>query len=497
MNEVNSNAVLNQVTEPMIVVDWDGNIIFFNEGLTRYEYLARQQFKKGMPLVDVVSADRKEIFLTMLRQVKTNHIPVTSEAEYKDARGRSVFFEVTFSPVMIEGNEPEQICILLHEITHQKTFERRSVELIQQLSNLIENANAFIFSVDSREYITEWNKECARITNYEKNEVLAQKVYQLLDTNSHQGFATLMQKVLQGIPVSNQELIIRNRDGRSVTALVNATPRLNPSQNVVGVLLVGQDMTELFQYRNHLEEEIKDRTSKLAQAIEKEKELVALKNRFVSVASHEFRIPLSSVGASVNSLKKSPALRQEDHDHLVAIEHHVVYMKKLLDDILTVKRAENHGLKAVNEPLDLVRLLQTMVQEVCINAGYSHSVVTFFSQPVIMIESDERLLRNVFLNLLSNAMKFSPGKKEVGLSASIAGNNVCVEVSDHGIGIPQADLEKIFDPFERASNATDINGTGLGLSIVKRAVETLGGTITVDSVQHTGTKFSVNLNIPN
>ena len=488
-----NDMILNQLSDCVIIVDADEKILYYNDEAMKYCHLTRKPLQKGVPLTELVSQERKEIVRQILKQVRTNKTIQTSEAEYKDASGRSFFFEVTYNPIVNEANEPEAVCIVSHEITHHKAFEKRSIQLIGELTSLIENANALIFSVDSREYVTEWNKECIRVTHYEKNEVLAQKVNELIDSGSRQNFDKLVKTVLSGEAISNQELMIKTKDDGSLIVLVNATPKVSQSKHVVGVLFVGQDITELSEYRQSLEEKVKDRTEKLKEALEKEKELVDLKNRFVSVASHEFKMPLSSIDSSVNFLKTNTSLRQDDVSKLENIETQVGFMKSMLEDVLTFKKGEENKLQANYQQIDLVTFLGKIIGEVAASSRHSHELRAQFNQPSMIMDSDEKLLRNVFLNVLSNAVKFSPGKKLVEIIVNASDEKIEVKIRDQGIGIDEKDLKRVFEPFNRGSNVSEIKGTGLGLSIVKRAVETLGGSLAIESALNKGTTITIRL----
>lgn len=491
----NNSDILGQLSDSVLILDSKDKIMFFNQGATRYQHLLRQRFQVGAPFLDIVSAEREEVVRTIIRQVRKSRKPLTSEAEYRDTAGHSYFFEVIYNPVVSVQNDMDQICVLSREITHHKTFERKSLRLIQDLTNVLENANALIFSIDSREYVTEWNKECVKVTGNEKNEVFTQKIYSYLDDRSHQKFRNLVQKVLSGESVSNEEFLFKAKAGEAKTVLVNATPKFNAAKNVIGILIVGQDITELSEYRKSLEDKVKDRTEKLKQALDKEKELVEIKNRFVSVASHEFRIPLSSISGYVKSIQLNPSLRDIDHVNLEAIEKQVVHMKSLLDDILTIKKAENHALTARINSLEIVQFLTKLAEEVSANANHSHKVKLTFSDQQIEIRSDEKLLRNIFLNVLSNAIKFSPAHPEVIVSVTTVNHSIEIKVEDRGIGISEEDLQKLFEPFRRGSNATEIKGTGLGLYIARKAVEALRGEMQVKSTIHKGTTITISLPI--
>jgi PAS domain S-box-containing protein len=495
MKELLNKEILSQLPESLLLLDEEGKILFFNEGASKFSNLV--QLREGASLADIVSADRKEIVRNIISQVRQKRTRQVSEAEYKDPDGRSYFFEVSYSPV--ETGEPGKIniCVLAHDITYHKTFEKKSIQLLDEFSSLIENANALIFSVDSRAYVTEWNKECIRVTQYDKNDVLAQKATSVIDDKSHADFENVLKTVIGGDAISNQELLIRTKNREHLTILVNATPRKSSKKNVVGVLFVGQDITELTQYRSSLEEKVKDRTESLKRALEKEKELVELRNRFVSVASHELKMPLSTIDSSIRYLENSPSLNHDDLERVQNIATQVSHMKSLLEDVLTVKKADERKLQANFKTLDLIAFLNTISEEVRAGLGNTHLVNKNFSTPSLLIESDEKLLRNIFLNLLSNAIKFSPREKSIDLVVTHSSRQIVIEVTDKGIGIDPTDINRVFEPFNRGSNASDIKGTGLGLSIVKRAVEAINGKLEVHSELNKGTRMTITINQPN
>jgi signal transduction histidine kinase len=292
--------------------------------------------------------------------------------------------------------------------------------------------------------------------------------------------------------VNNRVFTLRNQFGSTSTLLFNVTPKVNATGQVIGATFLGQDITELSEYRRSLEKKVEERTEKLKTALQKEKELVEIRNKFVSIASHEFKIPLASITSSVSDLLADKNISQHGKEELERIDQQVRYMKAMLEDVLdTAKSRESKSLVAKLEPVNLVAFLQKIIAEVLAGTKFTHMVVTDFPVATILIESDDKLLRNIFINILSNAIKFSPDQKEVFVSAATNRKFVTVVVRDFGIGISDQDLESIFEPFHRGKNATEIPGTGLGLSIVKKAIETLGGEFSVDSKLGKYTEMSV------
>ena len=177
--------------------------------------------------------------------------------------------------------------------------------------------------------------------------------------------------------------------------------------------------------------------------------------------------------------------------YLHLIQQSCLEMTEMLDDILTIGRAEAGKLTYTPAPLDLVALCHSLVEEARLTASAGHVVTFSRTGACPPVKLDERLVRQILVNLLSNAIKYSPNGGEVRLALACSPGQVEFQVQDHGLGIPPE--AQVFKPFYRASNVDTISGTGLGLSIVKRAVELHEGTIQYTSVVGAGTTFIVTL----
>lgn len=249
--------------------------------------------------------------------------------------------------------------------------------------------------------------------------------------------------------------------------------------------------------RNKLEALVKERTKELEEAIKKEKQLVELKNQFVAIASHEFRTPLSTIRFAADYLHDY--LERLDKDEIKSklkkIEKQVVHMAALLEDVIMAGRTELNKIPVVKSTIKLKSLLDKIQEEVLYSTKNSHRIELILVCEKESIQTDEKLLRNILINLLTNAIKFSPGKESIGFKMVSEENNLIIEVSDKGIGISDEDMPKLFEAFHRGSNTTSISGTGLGLSIVKKAVELLKGEITIKSKLDEGTSIKVLLPI--
>jgi PAS domain S-box-containing protein len=252
-----------------------------------------------------------------------------------------------------------------------------------------------------------------------------------------------------------------------------------------------QDVTELVQYREGLEEMVRERTQKLNQALEKEKELVGMKSRFISIASHEFRTPLSTISLATGFLQKyqNRMTPEQVTQKLEEIEKQVKQMTFLLDDVLLVGKAEAGKVKINLSKLKLSALKQIAGEAV--DGIGTHTLVYSEKCDAREIITDEKLVRNIITNLLTNAVKFSPDRKKVYMDVSCNHKRVKIIVRDEGIGIPPEEIEELFIAFSRGSNVGTIEGTGLGLSIVKKAVDLLNGSLDVKSELGKGTEFKI------
>jgi signal transduction histidine kinase len=237
-------------------------------------------------------------------------------------------------------------------------------------------------------------------------------------------------------------------------------------------------------------------TEKLLQeSLEKEKELSTLKSRFISTASHEFRTPLAAVLSSAEMIQRYSKTWSEEKfsQHLDRIKNSVEYLTKLMDDILTLSRADAGKIKFNPQPVDLHQICHRIVEESQINESDKHEIVFNYKPTQKIYTLDSNQINVILQNLISNALKYSPKGGKIEFNVSSCNNKIQFSVKDDGIGIPEKELPELFQSFHRATNSISIKGTGLGLSIVKNAVELLKGNITVESEIDKGSMFTVNI----
>ncbi|MEK7437467.1 MAG: PAS domain-containing sensor histidine kinase [Pseudomonadota bacterium] len=233
--------------------------------------------------------------------------------------------------------------------------------------------------------------------------------------------------------------------------------------------------------------------AELLTALQREKELSEMKSKFVSIASHELRTPLATILSSSELLEHySDSLSAEDRLKMLhGIQGGVKRMNAMIEDVLIIGKAEAGALQFDPKPVDLRDLCSKVVEE--LRGGVAKGHVIRFEQQFEhgSLNLDEKLLRHILTNLLSNAAKYSPVGSTISLLLAERDGQALIEVGDQGIGIPAEDQARMFESFHRASNVGNRQGTGLGLVIAKKAVELHGGSISIDSKVDAGTRFSV------
>lgn len=490
------NDILDNLNDSIIIIDSFGHVSLFNKEAVRIQKsISETPIQIGEPFLEVVIPERRETVAEILKSIKKHKKAIKDFAEYHTPSGSKVFLEINFVPVLGRKKELRYIHVISQDITSRKIFERKARAASADVKNLLENANAIILSVDSQGYIVEWNNHCAQITGFDKNEIYSKKVTDILLTE-HNGylFDDLMTSILENHCIGNYELPIQTKNGCEIIVMLSATPRTNTYGQVVGATLVGQDITELTQYRRSLENLVEKKTSELQQVLKKEKEMVDMKSRFVSIASHEFRTPLSSIDFAANFIKQNASTigSKKINEKIQVIEKHVSHMNHLLNDVLIYSKNESDNIKLVTSEICLNSFSRSIIEEVEANALYSHKIHRSSNQLGDLV-TDEKLLRNIMINLLTNAIKFSPGQEAVFLIMEDMGSHITIAVRDHGIGIPEDEIDMIFEPFIRGKATDTIPGTGLGLSIVKKAVDLLHGAIQAESTPGAGSFFKVTI----
>ncbi len=399
-----------------------------------------------------------------------------------------------------EGSQ--SLAITVEQLGNQiKETERKDAELERVntfLNNIWNHAGAIIFVCDTDGLIQFFNPAAEKWLGYSSAEVVNKMTLASFHMNSElekkaeelsertgrmikPGFEVFTTAVELNQD-TNQEWHYVRKDRTTFFVSLNVTPLKDANNNISSYLGIAIDISEK-----------KKAEMELLAALEKEKELNELKSRFVSMASHEFRTPLSAVLSSAYLLSKYPKTEEQPQreKHIQRIVSSVTSLTEILNDFLSVGKIEEGDIQAHSREFDIKELMNEILHEVnhLLKKEQKISYVHTGKERVTYL--DPSMMKHIVTNLLSNAIKFSPEKSIIELVSEKTDKKLVVSVKDSGIGIPAEDIENLFKRFFRSSNVTNIQGTGLGLHIVAKYTELLNGRITCESKLGEGTKFTI------
>jgi two-component system sensor kinase FixL len=384
------------------------------------------------------------------------------------------------------------------------------------LNAIIQNAIDGIITIDERGLIETINPAACKLFDYTPQEVIGKNVSFLMpppDRDQHDEYIRRYQhtRVPHIIGIGREVMGLR-KDGsvfpfRLGVSEVKYSGRIIYTGFIHDLSKQKQAEDQLKEYASHLEEIVDERTLSLKKTVqalqrakeevsislEKEKELGQLKSRFVSMASHEFRTPLSAIQLSASLIDKyaQPLKSEQISKHVAKIKNSVGNLTAILNDFLSLERLEAGNVEPAFTPFDLVKFSEEIAEEMQLVAKQNQKIIYQHTGKINTISLDQNLLKNCIINLMTNAIKYSGENTFIEFNTETDENTCVITIRDNGIGIPEADQKHLFEPFFRAHNTGNTPGTGLGLNIVARYTNLMKGKIDFKSVVNQGTLFKI------
>ncbi|MBP6646067.1 MAG: PAS domain S-box protein [Burkholderiaceae bacterium] len=400
----------------------------------------------------------------------------------------STFWAMLSGKAVNPGKNQQGTVWVVMDISERKALEKALQQTTVEREAILNNTLVGISY--NRNRCVEWvNDKYLEMTGLSRDEVIGKSsrmFYASDEEYEEDGRAINAGLLSEGGYSSERQIARKNADPFWVVLSGRCVLEKDPSAGVIWTML---DISK----RRQAEEDTRA-------ALTRQTELNALRSRFVSMTSHEFRTPLATILSSAELMRYySDRMDAAEKDETLAgIEIAVQRMTNMLERVMLIGKSDADMLDFAPRTLNLDHLCRDLMSEAMAQQRGATSQVNYrFDLADPMGGYDEKLLRHIFSNLLSNALKYSPEGLPIEFRIQKDGQKVVFEVVDQGIGIPQTEIPHLFDTFHRASNVGNIPGTGLGLSIVKKSVEVHGGTIDVESIagddpRH-GTRFRVRL----
>jgi two-component system sensor kinase FixL len=429
-------------------------------------------------------------------------------------------------------------------------MDRSLPELALRLKAIIDTAIDGIITIDEKGLIESINPAAATLFGYQQEEIVGQNISILMPSPHRENHDAYISNYLRTgeaqIIGYGREVKALKKDGTqfpirlAVSEVKGGERRLFTGiiHDLTDLKKVEREVKSLNQQlelkNNELEVKVDERTAKLAEAVNKmlevntklkkeisekeqiastllkkeqelitlltkEKELSELKNRFVSMASHEFRTPLSTVLSSIELIEMYVQKERLDktEKHINRVRTAVHHLTTILNDFLSLSRLEGGAIQLNSEQFSVKDFCDQVLGEIQNQLRPGQRVVHNSDVDDLFIYCDKNALRHIFYNLLSNASKYSNTDQTIYCIIQVSEAQLRIEVRDEGIGIPVEDQKYLFTRFFRANNVENIKGTGLGLNIVQQYVNLLQGKISFDSTPGKGTSFFVDIPLPN
>lgn len=433
-------------------------------------------------------------------------------------------FRVRLTVLTIRENDTDFWLVRLRNSGRLYQAERELQQSLLRYEAVFTNATIGIIVANQAGQIVSANQLARQLFDYPDDELVGLSIDRLVPTNVSQYHERLRQSFNDNPQVRamghNRDLHARRKDGSvfpveislsyfrkdeqlyAVAYIIDSTFKKEAEQQ----LLAHRDRIE--RLNAELEQKVIDRThalmttleqleeskDELAKALSAERQLGELKSRFVSMASHEFRTPLTTVLTSASLIEKYPGIDQQDkrQKHIQRIRASVDHLNDILEEFLSVGRLEEGKIETRPVRVDLARLVDDVIGDMQSMRKPDQRIQTELNgQDAVWLDSS--LLRNVIVNLLSNAIKYSGAGSLIRVLGHWQQGELTLSIADQGVGISPADQEHLFERFFRAKNAGNVPGTGLGLHIVGRYVELMGGRVHLHSELNQGTTVSLTL----
>lgn len=526
-------SVVGQLIDGVVVIDRKGTVLFVNAAMKNLfgfedSEMLGQNVRMLMPEPYHSQHDN---YIRNYQRTGERHI-MGGGREVVAKRKDGSMFPIFLGVNELEADGEKVFLGVIHDISGRKLAETAYREADNKLRAILQTAVEGMIIMDQRGRIDLMNPAALRLFGYEEGELFGKNIKVLMPEPDHSYHDTYLQRYKEtgrrNIIGKGREVMGKRNDG-TVFPFSLAVSEVELRDKVMYVGLI-HDLTDvklaqrkLEEVNINLERKVEMRTKELEEinehlrafnerlgteikrrkeaeesalaALEKEKQLNEMKSRFVSMASHEFRTPLSGILTSVSLLARYTGLEHADkrEKHISTIKSSVRNLTGILNDFLSLDKLESGKVSVNIQKFAFQPMMEEFEAEMMNNCKPGQYITVTNDGNVDVIQADRHLLKNILINLVSNGLKYSSDGQEVKVNLSRRDYDLVIAVTDKGIGIPEKDQEHMFERLFRASNVTNVQGTGLGLNIVKKYIDLHNGSITFTSREGEGTTFTATI----
>jgi PAS domain S-box-containing protein len=490
------------ISEGLLVVNKNFKIIDFNERLLdMFGYSAEELLNNDLNVLIPVNLHHKHDAYVKQYKAKPEkkQMGIGRVLEARTKNNQLFYIETSLNHLSLEGEI--FFVALITDITKRVEAEKKLKDLNEQLEQEVEKRTKALFESQALYTAVARNFPNGTINVFDKNfnYIFAEgkELYKLgitskkligtsylnrLPTEVRPSIEKELQKAFKG-EERNFELNYKNQ-----VYFINVVPLKDGENNIDKILLVETNITKE-----------KEASLKLELSLKKEKEINEMKSRFVSMASHQFRTPLSTILSSVSlidSYIKKDKIDQTEK-HITRIKTSVKGLTDILNDFLSSDKLDSQMVEVKHTEININSFFNDLAEELQTITKEGQVIKTTISSDRAILVCDDNILKNIIYNLISNAIKYSNENQDILIMVNVSNNHLNIQVEDKGIGIPLEDQKNLFNRFFRAKNAQNHKGTGLGLNIIKSYLDLLNGNITFESQENKGTKFTVEIPLTN
>lgn len=475
------------VSPSMIFVkDYDGRFVLGNPSFAKL-YDTTIDDLVGKTDADL-NPNQQEVndFHAADRWVITSGQQLFAEEPVTNASGKTRWLQTTKVPIFSADGKSKHVLGVATDITERKEAEDALRESEEKYRSVVETMRGGLAVFDIELRLTYVNDRFCEMLGYSRAEMMGKPPTSFVDAVDLSLVRSHLERRQRAAESASDEIPLRHKEGHQIYVLLSDSPLLDKWGKYNGSIVVATDISMQ-----------KQAEAALRHALAKEKELGDLKTRFVSMASHEFRTPLATILALVETLSayRHKLPEQQIDLRLGKIKDQIGHLKDIMEDVLLLARMQARRVEFDPVKVDLDALSRSVLDEFESRDDVRHRLEYTVGGGSRAALLDRKLMRQIINNLVSNAIKYSAESTVVRVKLEYTDEDVILKISDEGIGIPEADQPHLFEPFHRAANVGTVSGTGLGLVITKEAVELHGGTITVESQQNVGTTFIIRIPI--